>query len=68
MPLANFEITLIYPSFLRFLVLSYTATFEATLTQDLLHWISTLVLLVANQTNTKMLHCFKTLFPFPQLL
>ena len=46
----KYEIFLILPNFLRSLVLHRSTTPEATHMLNLLHWISSLVLLVSNST------------------
>ena len=58
----NFGI-LLFPRCRGFQVLSSSGICKATRTQSLLYWISSVALLVVNQTYTKMLRCFIILFP-----
>ena len=60
MPQTKFEKSLIFLDFLR--SLRGSATHEVTRTQSLLYQRSSAALLLVNQTNTKMLNCFITLF------
>ena len=62
LPPTNFEIFQIFSSFLRSKVFSCSAIREANHIQSLLYQKSSSTLLVANQTYTKILHCFIKLF------